>query len=582
MSENQYTRIFLDSGAYSANNSGNPINISEYIYFIQAHRDQFTVYANLDVIGNAEATWVNQEIMEKAGLNPLPVFHMEDPMKYLDRCLEYEYFALGGMAGASAKERDNFFNKCWDIICDKDGYPKSKVHGFGLASPEFVYKYPWFCMTEEDHEVLTKTGWKFRYELSVGEEILAFNKGKSLWEKILNIPTFSVKEENITVMYNRNFYSKTTSNHNWIVTDEKKNWNFVTTEKLNRSYHIPRIGEYQDFPTEKKYSDELVELMGWYWTDGKIKKPKRSKKYTIGISQSHWANPKKCERIKKIIEQSGEKSCFWKSGAGMSNWELYGEITKQLVEIAPVKEIPLSFILSLTKDQLRLFLNVSILGDGTKSGLKREEGFSIAVSREVKKRNLEILRIGCMLLGIPTSMPENEKGKALLSSSVKNIHCANLSSHEEKYSGNIWCLQVPSKSFFVRSKGKIYVTGNSIDSSSWVSYGRFGIIIIPKIKNGVYDFSVSPIKLFVTKESPKRSIDGVHYQNLTNTEKEWVHAYLEYCDCPFGDNENKGVSNDNFWRDLCNFLFFSSMCKFTKEYPWAWKRPNCNQTLFME
>lgn len=137
--------IFCDSGAFSGHSQGSPIDLESYISFIQKNEHLFEVYANLDVIGDAESTWKNQEEMERRGLNPLPVYHLEDDIKYLHRCLEYNYFALGGMAGkgTSEKQRMYFLDMCWGIICDKKGKPKSQVHGFGLASPNLLYRFPW-------------------------------------------------------------------------------------------------------------------------------------------------------------------------------------------------------------------------------------------------------------------------------------------------------------------------------------------------------------------------------------------------------------------------------------------------------
>ena len=46
---------FLDSGAFSAFTQGAEIDIQEYIEFIKEHKDYLEAYANLDVIGDAEA-----------------------------------------------------------------------------------------------------------------------------------------------------------------------------------------------------------------------------------------------------------------------------------------------------------------------------------------------------------------------------------------------------------------------------------------------------------------------------------------------------------------------------------------------
>jgi len=140
--------FFLDSGAFSADSQGKPIDVADYISYIKEHEDVIDIYPVLDVIGNAQATWKNQNIMESSGLTPMPVFHVEDDISYLYQCLDYEYFCLGGMAGgASHKSRQHFLNNCFDIICDTpDRKPKCKVHGFGLAAPSLMTAYPFYSI----------------------------------------------------------------------------------------------------------------------------------------------------------------------------------------------------------------------------------------------------------------------------------------------------------------------------------------------------------------------------------------------------------------------------------------------------
>lgn len=140
-------RFFLDSGAFSANKQGKPVDLDAYISFIFKHQHLLTAYVVLDVIDDYETTWKNQEIMENKGLTPLPVFHSEDPFFCLDWCKEYPYFCLGGMAGNPARKgRIDFLDRCWDKLTDKNGYPTHKVHGFGMASPELINRYPWYSV----------------------------------------------------------------------------------------------------------------------------------------------------------------------------------------------------------------------------------------------------------------------------------------------------------------------------------------------------------------------------------------------------------------------------------------------------
>jgi hypothetical protein len=126
--------FFLDSGAFSAWSKGIKINIQDYIKFIKDNKDYIDIYAILDDIKDPKITLQNQKIMEESGLNPLPCYHYGEDIKYLKYYIEnYDYIAIGGMVPISNKDLiiwlDNIFSK---YICDFNGYPKIKIHGFGL------------------------------------------------------------------------------------------------------------------------------------------------------------------------------------------------------------------------------------------------------------------------------------------------------------------------------------------------------------------------------------------------------------------------------------------------------------------
>jgi hypothetical protein len=141
-------KIFVDSGAFSAYQNKTTVNIQDYIRFVKNHLHEIEAYANLDSIGSVEETWKNQEIMEKAGLNPIPVYHLDEPFYYLNRCMEYPYFAIGGLASATGRALDPFLINIFRRLCtEKTDYkPSHKVHGFGIATPEMVCKFPWYSL----------------------------------------------------------------------------------------------------------------------------------------------------------------------------------------------------------------------------------------------------------------------------------------------------------------------------------------------------------------------------------------------------------------------------------------------------
>lgn len=135
--------IFADSGAYSAASQGVPVRVEEYAEWLQQWKSHFTVYSNLDVIRDPKASAKNQAILERKGLEPIPVFHTGSDFVELDRLAkDYPYIALGGMVGQSRPA-------ClkWAATCMKRTQKyQTKFHGFGMTSREVIEKLPWYSV----------------------------------------------------------------------------------------------------------------------------------------------------------------------------------------------------------------------------------------------------------------------------------------------------------------------------------------------------------------------------------------------------------------------------------------------------
>ena len=142
--------LFLDSGAFSAFTKNVEINIDEYIEFIKEHKQYLDVYANLDVIKNADATLENQRYMESKGLNPLPVYHLGSNHSYLKYYADnYDYLGIGGMAGIDTPKPTiiSQLDELWmKYLANEDGTARVRVHGFACTGIELVKRYPWYSV----------------------------------------------------------------------------------------------------------------------------------------------------------------------------------------------------------------------------------------------------------------------------------------------------------------------------------------------------------------------------------------------------------------------------------------------------
>lgn len=139
-----FPEVFADSGAYSAFTQGAEIDIDHYANWLERWSHYFTVYANLDVVGDREASMRNQKILEDRGLTPIPVFHTGTDWSVLEQLVEqYEYIGLGRMVpfmGATKKLMP------WLIRAFKIAGDKAVFHGFGSTNWTVVKSLPWYSV----------------------------------------------------------------------------------------------------------------------------------------------------------------------------------------------------------------------------------------------------------------------------------------------------------------------------------------------------------------------------------------------------------------------------------------------------
>lgn len=166
-----YPDVFADSGGFSAETQGAVIAPQEYAAWVKRWAHLFSVYANLDVIGDAVGTAENQKRLEDMGLAPLPVFHVGENWDVLEGLVErYSYVALGGMV-----PHMRFAKRLipWLIKAFKIAQGRAVFHGFGATSWEVISQLPWYSVDS------SSWGQGFRYG-----QVPVFDNRKGRFEKI--------------------------------------------------------------------------------------------------------------------------------------------------------------------------------------------------------------------------------------------------------------------------------------------------------------------------------------------------------------------------------------------------------------
>ena len=134
--------------------------LESYIEFLHIHKDKYEFYVTLDIIGDPKRSWDITKYIESHGLKPMPVFHYGEDFSWLKKMLdEYDYIGIGGLGQDVTKRRFiPYADKAFSYMSDSKGHPIVKTHGFAMASPEMVAKYPWYTCDASTWTALSRNG----------------------------------------------------------------------------------------------------------------------------------------------------------------------------------------------------------------------------------------------------------------------------------------------------------------------------------------------------------------------------------------------------------------------------------------
>lgn len=147
----EFSRLFLDCGAYTAWTKGVTIDIQKYCDYLKENLDGCTEYPQLDVKGDFQKTKDNLAYMEAQGLHPMPVFHMTNmPIEYFKELVDkgYKRIAIGAVAGEKGTRsvmNELKFQTIFNYIIDRNTKQvKVKLHAFGVTGLATLLKYPFW------------------------------------------------------------------------------------------------------------------------------------------------------------------------------------------------------------------------------------------------------------------------------------------------------------------------------------------------------------------------------------------------------------------------------------------------------
>ena len=151
MTDSPHIHVMLDSGAFSAWNSGKVIDLPGYCAYIQRNSEWLGSYVALDVINPqdpdaaAEQSFANLLYMRAQGLNPVPVYHAGEDVKWLHKMLDLgcDYIGLSASSLVKRGNVDDWYASAWGHLVNKEGLPIVKTHAFGEGRTDSLLRFPW-------------------------------------------------------------------------------------------------------------------------------------------------------------------------------------------------------------------------------------------------------------------------------------------------------------------------------------------------------------------------------------------------------------------------------------------------------
>lgn len=340
-----------------------------------------------------------------------------------------------------------------------------------------------YCLSE-DVEALTPEGWCTVHDLRPGTPILAFDAetGLTEWQVPTSVYTGKASSQMLS-LESRAHSSLSTRDHRWLVRQDRRSgqsWEWRTSAELNTQSVIPIAARFGQFEVLPKYSDALVELIAWYWTEGHCTRVKAVP--TQGeIGQSVRVNAEKVRRIEAAFRvefgdpaAAGERlgyrrAPYWRieRKGDMALFKFGVEVLGLLEYYAPDRVPAPEFYMHLTSAQLRTHIETAIDADGHRT----PAGTIYLAQRD--RRRAEVFQMLCLLDGREAflRLDGHDMWMVTVSSStraVKPLYAATTGkgaiAEWVDYDGIVWCPSVPSGAWVARRNGKPFITGNSVET----------------------------------------------------------------------------------------------------------------------
>jgi hypothetical protein len=385
-----------------------------------------------------------------------------------------------------------------DLVAQRDKAVESLATGLDLPVEILTGKADLnhWCV-DEDTEALTHRGWVRHDALEVGDEVLTLNHttGLAEWAPVDDVYRAPVVGERMVKIDGRDHVSVTTPNHRWpVLAGGVRGWRL--TETLREGDRLLTAAPADDLPADPKWSDDFVELLAWFWTEGS------EQGGAVTIAQSHTRNPERVARIDGALTRlfgaahdtlRGSQGPAWRRSVQVNATSYGGPVTIFHLNRAASelftgrKVVPLDVVRQMTRAQLALFVDVSLQGDGQHYRAGRLDCW------QRDGRRLDALELAGVLLGYTVRRRAADGGERLTltrKATVRPVKSARQRARgkggstritDVSYTGVVWCPVTRNATWLARRSGTVYYTGNTswqVDEDTYKAHIEPALLVL--------------------------------------------------------------------------------------------------------
>lgn len=339
-----------------------------------------------------------------------------------------------------------------------------------------------------DSEILTESGWKPGISVNVGEKV-------ACWDPVTGKIALDAVQETFRGPFSGNLISFKNDNTDQALTpnhrvykrhrvrkmvggvrqnSEETDWNAAEAGSIDRwnNIRLPLAG-FHEGPGIGGV--DFARFLGWVWSEGGFDRVGAGVRlYQSSVNQSH------VDEIQALLDQFvPTHSHYTREREHQSRnpkrglytltehcWYFSGEMAERLRGLLPDKHPTWELVWKMSQEEKLAFMRAAIRGDGQikqgkllVGGGRGAENYTFT---QYDEADLVLFQGLCHLTGRQGRVNLNKWAVCVHNNPTTQLQARHLKASQlVPYTGDVWCVRVPTGAFLARRNGLVFITGNS-------------------------------------------------------------------------------------------------------------------------